>query len=233
MEDVWRECSERAGFVQRIVVLCQKGYPFYISGYITAPKAPATTDRKLLKKYAPELNRRRRAYRKSLGLENGHYLRYDRSWVLLMTHPSFVRDIDAHEQVHDMRHTPLQVCDYSIGLRFDGAKHRAGGQQRRASVRFANAYYQAEKAYFVERAVHWSADRLGQEIWEMSSFHVKYTPIYRQWQAILKAVNHKRRAAGLAERVPYNRIRWYASAPKHFGSSATVRTNTRENALVP
>lgn len=229
MDDGWKECLNRAGFVQRIVILCQKGYPYYITGQIRPSKDPHTTDTKLLGKYAPELNRRRRAYRKSLGLENGHYVRHGWTWVLLMTHPSFVLDVDDKEQVWDLRQTPLQVLDYSIGLRPDGAAKRHGIQKLRASVRFAKAYYLAEKAYFVERAVHWSVKRLGQEMWEMSSLHVKYKPIYRQWQAILDAVNQKRRAAGLHERVTYNHIRWYAPAPKHFGTAETARCE-REDA---
>ena len=54
-------------------------------------------------------------------------------------------------------------------------------------------------------------------MWKVSSEHVKYKPIYRQWRAILNRVNKARKEAGF-DRVPFKHIRWYAPAPKHFGS---------------
>lgn len=135
--ETWLECKYREGFIQRIVVLSQKGYPYFILGKVPEWREVQEVDTKMFRKYPLELKKRRRSYRKEIGLENGFYLRHGRTWLLMMTDPSFVLDEDKKERVLDMRKTPIAVLDYAIKLAQDGSKRRLGVHKLRASVRLS------------------------------------------------------------------------------------------------
>jgi len=77
-EDGYRyECRTLEGFVQRVVVLAQKGYTHFVQGRVP--------ERKLLEKYDVGHTSRQRYRRKKKGLANVHYVRHGRDWVLLIT----------------------------------------------------------------------------------------------------------------------------------------------------
>ncbi len=213
----WRECFDRAGFVQRIVVLSQKGYPYFALNQVPEWRTPEEVDRTILAKYPIYLKKRQRSYRKEEGMENGVYIRHGRSWVLMMTDPSFALNENKKEWVLDMRETEIRVLEYEISLVKDGSKKKAGKHKHVARVALNSEHFTEQRAYFDSLAVHRDAKTLGTERWKISSYHVKYKPIYQQWRAILNRVNTARKKAGF-DRVTLNHIRWYAKAPKHFGS---------------
>ena len=76
-----------AGFVQQLSsCYLPHGYWFYVSGEIPEHKDPRGVDAKLVTKYGISISRQSRARRKRVGLANVHYLRYERTFVLLATH---------------------------------------------------------------------------------------------------------------------------------------------------
>lgn len=234
MEEYQYECGSVAGFVQRLVVLSQRGYRYFLQGEVPARRIPEEVDAKLLAKYDLRLTRRQRAYRKSRGVANGHYVRLGRSWVLLGTSRQFFLDIDANESPRDLRESPIRVCGYSISLRRDGSARRRGEERLRASVRLDERTASEVRAFFEDLSVHRSKERLAAEFWRATNEWEPYAPVHRQFRAILWRVNARRNQAGF-ERVPLSCLRVHRRLPKHFASGADsvqVGLEVCENPLI-
>lgn len=226
MEAYRYECESVEGFVQRAVVLAQRGYRYFVQGEAPERKPPAAVDERLLTKYDLRKTRRQRAYRKACGRPNGHYFRHGRTWVLMSTSREFFLVVDAKERVLDIRETPIRAHGYSVSLRRDGSARRRGEHRYRASVRLDLDTYRELRAYFEELALHRTQERLAAELWQESSRWQAYAPVHRQFRAILRRVNERRQQAGF-ESVPQGCVRRHRSHPKHFSSLPEMEKSAR------
>lgn len=215
MEEYRYECASIEGLVQRVVVLAQKGHLYFVQGTVPEQKSCEALDEKFLAKYDLRKTRRQRAYRKQLGLPNGHYFRHGRAWVSMATSREFFLEVDARESVLDLRETPIRVGGYSISLRRDGSARRRGEHRYRASVRLDRETYVELRAYFEDLAVHRSKEWLTAEVWNLSTRWQSYAPVYRQFRAILNRANGRRKEAGF-DPVPRSCVRVCRALPKHF-----------------
>ncbi len=237
MEEYRYHCETVEGFVQRAVVLSQKGYRYFISGEVPERKAADEIDEKLLTKYGLRLTRRQRTYRKSKGLPNGHYFRFSRRWVVMGTSRKLFFQVDPNERVRDLRDAPIRVGGYSISLRADGAARRGAIRRLRASVRLEGRTLRELQAVLLDSHQRWAAADLERQIWLASNHWQVYAPVYRQFQGIVRRLNEARAAAGLG-RVGRGCVRISRQAPRHFeraclkeaaeAGSAEPRTGSRE-----
>jgi len=182
------------GFIQQLAVCyVQRGYWHYTIGHIPAEKDPAKIDQKLLEKYRICLSKYQRCRRKRLGMANLQYLRYRHTFLLLATsglHPFFEEE---QSNLRDARREPIEVFGYSVG-------YLAG----HARVKITQHHYREIKAYFLEKAVHRSAETLG---WELRKLPFEpYSLVRKQLFSIWKAVNEKRHLAGFTP-LPYSCLR--------------------------
>ena len=193
-----------AGFVQQLAVgYIAHGYYFYVRGYIP--------DHKIIAQYAVDLSKWSRSRRKKAGHASVQYLRYGRFYVILATHgehPFFAAEA---KQVRDFRKHPLYFMGYSVGCR--GAR---GGGARHASVRIQRELYQELKAQFRWVAVRWSIEHLGRELRALP--YEPYAPVRDQLRGILRAVNRRRRIAGL-DLVPRDALWWRRVPVKPFADA--------------
>jgi hypothetical protein len=188
------EATSLGGFVQQLAVsYVRNGHFFYVTGRIPARKAVDVIDRKLLERYGIGLSKWARARRKQAGWASVQYLRYERLFVLLATHGKHRFFEEEAQVIRDIRRVPLKVDGYSVSYR--------GGH---AHVRIEQEEYKRQKAYFLDIAVHRTAEHLGQELHALR--FEPYAPIRGQLFCILRAVNRRRHAAGYAE-VPHSCLR--------------------------
>lgn len=179
-------CEARTieGFVQQLAVgYVSRGYFFYVTGSIPEGKDPKLTDDKLIKKYEIACSKWARARRKRAGSANVQYLRFRRSFVLLATHGIHRFFDEEAAMIRDVREAPIKFAGYSIG-------HR----RNRTDVRIAGDVYSELKAWFLENAVHRSAQALEAEFRKLR--FEPYGGVKKQLFALLRNVNEKRRAAG-------------------------------------
>jgi hypothetical protein len=180
-------CDSVEGFVQQLAVgYVARGFYFYTTGNIKPSKDPAAVDAKLIDRYGIDVSKWQRARRKRAGIANLQYVRHDRFFVLLATHgdhPFF-----ADEPFRDIREAPIKFHGYSIGCGkgYDGRWH--------ASVRIHAAEYRSLKAYFLDLAVHRSAECLAGEFQRVP--FAPFARVRRQMLNIFRAVNDRRKTAG-------------------------------------
>jgi len=179
------------GFVQQLA-LCylEHGYWFYVQGTIPAGKDLAQVDEKLLTKYHISASKFQRCRCKRKGGANIQYLRYERTFLLLATHGIHAFFQEEAPAIKDVRRSPIQFEGYSIGYYHDHPR-----------VGLARDTYRNLRAYFLELAVHRSADFIAEEMKKLP--YEGYGPVRRQLFGLLLAVNTKRRQAGL-DLVPYS-----------------------------
>lgn len=178
------ETTSVAGFVQQLAVsYLVNGYWFYVTGSIPEHKDPRRVDQKLIMRYGIDLSKWTRARRKRAGGANLQYLRHERFFVLLATYGQHPFLLEEERGIKDARETPIRFHGYAISYR--------GGH---AHVRIEQEEYNRLKAYFVDLAVHRSAESLERELGRLP--FEPYAPIRRQLLAILRAVNEARRTAG-------------------------------------
>ena len=194
-----------AGFVQQLAVAyVTHGYWFYVTGRVPDHKDLASVDRKIIRQYGIEASKWTRTRRKKAGLANMQYLRYGRFFVILATHGEHPFFEAEGNQIHDIRKRPLPFMGYSIGCR--RARH---GPKWHASVRIHRTIYRELKARFEALAVHCSIEDLTREL--RSIPYEPYAPIRDQLRGALRAINRRRKAAGM-EPVPSAAI-WRRRAP--------------------
>ena len=207
------------GFIQQLAVsYVANGYWFYVTGVIPEHKDPAQTDRKIIEQYGLDLSKWTRARRKKAGLASVQYLRFDRFYVIMATlgeHPFYAAEAG---QIRDVRRQPIQCLGYALGYRADRT-----GRSLHASVRIAREAYRELKARFEQVAVRWSPERLWHAF--RSVPFEPYAPVRDQLRCLLRAVNRRRKAAGL-ELVSYDAIRRRRKSVSVFGD----RTSTGEHA---
>lgn len=181
------EAASIAGFIQQLAVsYIRHGYWFYVTGIVPAGKEPRGTDAKLIELYDIDVTKWARAWRKSLGQASMQYMRYNRFFILLATHGQHAFfDREGHA-VRDCRRVPIRFFGYSIS-------HRGG----HPCVRVEQGEYLRVKAYFEDLATRRTSEQLGAELGAIG--WIPYAPVRRQLFMVLRAINARRRAAGLGE----------------------------------
>ncbi len=183
-------CASENGFVQQLAVAyVNHGYWFYVTGTIPNNKNAVLVDRKLIEKYNIAISKWARARRKLQGLANVQYLRHRQRFILIATrgkHEFFEQEGDT---VKDIRREPLLYAGYSIGY------HQGVDRKWHASVRIHPEQYRLIRDYFLGVGVHRSVERIRREL-QLMPFE-PYAPVRRQMLNILRAMNRRRRTAGL------------------------------------
>lgn len=192
-----------AGFVQQLAVAyLAHGYWFYVAGRVPPGKDPTDVDRKLIDRYAIDQSKWARARAKRAGRARVQYLRFDRYFILLATrgeHPFFAEE---GKQVRDVRRRPILFEGYAIGCRKGRGTHRW-----HSSVRIERRRFRELKASFESSACA-AAEGLIRDLGRLA--FEPYAPVRDQLGQILRAINRRRRAAGL-EPLPFEaarRRRW-------------------------
>ena len=200
------EATSAEGFVQQLAVsYLGNGYWFYVVGEVPEGKDPRRVDEKLIARYGIDLSKWARARRKRAGLANLQYLRFGRLFVLLATHGEHPFFEEEASSVRDARRTPIRFRGYSISYR-NGHPH----------VRIEQDEYNRLKAYFLDVALHRSAERLGGELGRLP--FESYAPVRVQLLAVLRAVNRERARAGF-EPVPKSCFRFNRRVCRPFEPS--------------
>lgn len=191
------------GFVQQLAVAyLGNGYWFYVVGEVPEGKDPRMVDEKLVTRYQIDLSKWARARRKRAGLASLQYLRFGRLFILLATHGTHAFFEEEASAVRDARKTPIRFRGYSISYS-NGHPH----------VRIEQEEYKRLKAYFLDLALHRSAERLASELARLP--FEPYAPVRGQLLAVLRAVNRERKRAGF-EPVPKSCFRFLRRVCRPF-----------------
>ena len=213
------EATSIEGFVQQLAVsYIANGYWFYVTGSIPEVKDPQAVDAKLIAQYGIDISKWTRCRRKRVGQANVQYLRHDRFFVVLATHgehPFFAAEAG---RLRDVREHPVHFAGYAIGCR-----RGRDGRRYHASVRIGRKRYRALKGFFAGIAVQRSVEDLACELRGLP--FSPYAPIRTQLRELLRAVNRRRKAAGL-ELVPWEVLRWHRRPVRPFGDSASAMLET-------
>ena len=191
------------GFVQQLsCCYLTHGYWLYVLGMIPEHKDPTDVDRKLIAKYGIGISRQTRARRKVAGRANLHYLRYERTFILLATHghhPFFEEEVGS---IRDVRRVPITLSGYSISVKkggylrkLRGDSHSVSDDKLRVRVQIGREEYLNLKAYFTDIALRRTAEQLGSELYNLP--YEPYAPIRQQLLNILRLINAKREAGGM------------------------------------
>jgi hypothetical protein len=197
------EATSVEGFVQQLAVsYLGNGYWFYVVGEVPEGKDPRRVDEKLVTRYQIDVSKWARARRKRAGLANLQYLRYGRLFALLATHGAHAFFEEEASSIRDARKTPIRFRGYAISYR--------GGHPH---VRIEQEEYKRLKAYFLELALHRSAQRLGSELARLP--FEPYAPVRVQLLAVLRSINRERKRAGF-EQVPKTCFRFVRRVCRPF-----------------
>ena len=209
-----------AGFIQQLAVAyVAHGYYFYVTGRIPDEKDPMATDQKIMAQYGIDTSKWTRARRKKAGLANVHYLRYGRFFVIIANHgeqPFFEAEANL---LRDIRLSPIHFMGYSIGCH-----QERGGGVFHASVRISQEVYRELKGKFERGAVHRAVEDLSRDM--QATPYEPYAPVRDQLRCILRAVNRRRKAAGL-EQLSQETL-WERRMPvKPFGEPTSQKVDAR------
>lgn len=173
------------GFIQQLAVgYVARGYFFYVTGRVPARKNPHRVDEKLIARYHIDLSKWARARRKRSGVACVQYLRHEDFFVLLATHGQHPFFEEEGRNVRDVRRHAIRYAGYSVSFR--------GGH---VQVRIDLPQYRELKDYLEEQATRWSVARLASAFYELP--FEPYYLVRRQEFNLLRAVNRRRKAAGL------------------------------------
>lgn len=214
------ETATIEGFIQQLAVAyVSRGYWFYVTGIIPEGRDPRQVDEKLIEKYGLEVSKFTRARRKAVHLANVQYLRHSRFFVLVATggdHRFYSpRSLGGElERIRDCREIPIKFGSYAVS-------HRGG----HASVRIEQGTFMDLKAFFLERACHWSKERLEKELHRLP--FEPYVPIRGQLIQLWRGINGVRKTAQL-EPLGFNCLRLRRRIVKPFVAGAyEVERTTR------
>lgn len=182
------EATSIKGFVQQLAVsYLANGYWFYAAGSVPEGKDPRAIDQKLIEKYGINVSKWTRARQRKRGISGIQYLRFQRFFILLATHG--VHRFFREEQVRDARERPIRFAGYSISVR------KGRDEKWHPSVRIDAIEFKLLKAAFLEQALTRSEAYLASRFARLP--FVPYAPVRDQYRQLLRAVNRKRRLAGL------------------------------------
>ncbi len=180
------EVTSLVGYLQRVAThLLPKGYFFFVQGVVPEGKEPAALDAKLLEKYDVVKTEGARRWRKSQGLGNVQYVRFDRWWMLLATHGDHAIREGEGANLKDVRRTPLRIGDYTVYVKrgeylkkYSPDESAAPDGRWRVRVLIAREPYQELCAYFLSIACHRRAEALAEELYSLP--YVPYAPVRKQ-----------------------------------------------------
>ena len=204
------------GFLQQLAVcLLPTGYYFYVSGTIPQGKDPTAVDAKLLDRYAIAASRHTKYRQSKAGFAKVQYLRCGSFFVLVATlglHPIFGMEAD---NLRDFRRNGLRFAGHLVTI--------CNGHSR---VSIAPEKYRETKRWFVDRALKLTPGEL------LGAFQAlpfeSYSGVVAQLFNILRAVNRRRKAAGLKPlpwepciRVKRRKVKVFAEPPQEVVASAS------------
>lgn len=179
------------GFIRHIALYhVNRGYEFYLTGCIPERKRthPEVVDRAIVEKYGVAMSKYARHRRRRAGEAAVAYYRHGHFWVMVATEGTHRFFDENKERIKNFRRNPLVFGGYSIGIKDD-----------KLHVALADDFYRELRGYLVNQAVHRSAARLANEVYELPV--EPFGPVQRQLRRILREVNAERKTAGMA-RVP-------------------------------
>jgi hypothetical protein len=180
------EATSIEGFIQQLAVsYVGNGYWFYVAGSVPEGKDPRIVDAKLIEKYQIDVSKWRRARRKRLGLANIQYLRFARFFLLLACggeHKFF----NEEKNIRDVRRFPIRFAGYSVSYR------RGRDETWHSSVRIEAIEFAVLKAEVLRHALSETVNTMLSKI-----RFVPYAPVRNQYRQLIRAVNKRRKAAGL------------------------------------
>lgn len=192
------EATSVSGFIQQLAVAyVRNGYWFYVACRIPETKDSRNIDQKLIERYEIGLPRTTVSRRKKRGQANVQYLRYRNTFVLIATHGRH-RFFEEEAEIQDIRRTPIRLFGYSIGYR------KGGDGKFHASVRIEEREWKRRKSQLIEHCCQRPAQELA-EAFARIPFE-PYAPVTSQVLGAFRAVNRKRKVAGLDE-VPFSCLR--------------------------
>lgn len=215
------ETTTLTGFVQRIATcLLRHGYVYFVQGVIPEGKDTQAIDAKLLAKYEVVQNEWTRARRKERGLANLQYLRFERTYVLMATAGYHPMKTEEQKQLRDIRERPIQIGGYSIYLKRGDFKRKGADDEQavrddkwHARVLISQKRFRELRAYYLDIACRRSLDAL---VFDLNGLPFEpYKPVWRQLRKLVRLINKKRKAAGLAT-LPMTAVRWRRSIVKTF-----------------
>lgn len=201
--------TSEAGFIRQIVNYVRHGYVFYVKGSVREGLDPKRVDEKLLALYDVRKTDDQRYWRKKHGQCNFQYLRFQSTWVLLLTHgeqPDEFAKREAKNVRNLERGEPLVAFGYSI-TRVAGQflKSENGGEpvrdtKKRVRVQIAKPTFRSLKARLLSHARNRSEDW-----YRLQFYHLgfePYAPIRKQMLELLRLVNAARSPHGLSKIKP-------------------------------
>lgn len=202
------EVTSLVGFLQRVAThLLPHGYWFFTQGVVPERKDPAVLDAKLLSKYDVAISEGARRWRKSQGLGNVQYVRFERSWMLLATHGDHAIREGEGANLKDARRAPIRIGVYTVYVRRGHYLKRQSAEvpaatdgRWRVRVLIGREPYRELCAYFLSIACHRRAEALAGELFSLP--YVPYAPVRKQLLKLLRLINAKRQAAGYAKIPP-------------------------------
>ena len=182
-----------AGFIQQLAVgYVAHGDRYYVVRKIPKHKDLEKVDVRIIEAYGIELSEWQRARRKRSGLANVQYIRHGHFAVLIATAPigghRFFRECPDYK---DIRKRAIRYAGYSVGYSYS-----TNTKRWHASVRIDREQLLRLKAYLLEISTVRSAGALEEKFGGLR--FEPYARVARQYLSLLKAVNDKRRAEGMA-----------------------------------
>lgn len=184
------------GFVQQIACCyLRHGYWFYVKGRVPDGKRAASIDQKLIDKYRINVSESTRARRKKAGRSNLQYIRHESTFMILATKGEHRFFDEEANLIRDVRRVPIRYAGYSISYKPGGRKKDGSNDDKwHAHVEIDRDQYLDLRAWFSERALRDSPDKLAQAFYEIPI--APYAPIRRQMLLMLREVNRVRKVAG-------------------------------------
>jgi hypothetical protein len=156
-----------------------------------------------------------------MGIANIHYIRFDRTFVLLATHGHHPFYDNEHENIRDARRVPIKFMGYSISVQRGGHLRKTDKQVQairdgrwRVRVQICRDEYQRLKGYFVANAINQSAEALASKLFLLP--FEPYAPVRQQMLNIMRLMNEVRRRAG-KQPLSYDVLRYRRRIVKPFG----------------
>ena len=223
------EVTSLVGFLQRVAThLLPKGYYFFVQGNVPEGKDPSGLDAKLLSKYDVEKSEGARRWRKSQGLGNVQYVRFERSWILMATHGDHAIREGEGTNLKDVRRAPIRIGDYALYVKRGNYLKKVSDDDQpvsdgrwRVRVLIAREHYRELCAYFLSIACHRRAEALAEELYALP--YEPYAPVRKQLLKLLRLINAKRQAAGYSK-LPPTCLRFKRDIVRAFERPASVAT---------
>jgi hypothetical protein len=198
------------GFVQQVAIHYLKhGYRYYVSGFVRENRRPEDIDKKLVEKYAVDIDKWSRHRRKRQGLANVQYIRHDRRFLLMATgpwggHPFF----EEEAEIRDAREVSIKIGGYELSYRGS-----------RVWVRIERKRLKELRSYFLEVATKRRASELEAEFRGLP--FEPYRPVRYQLFRLLEEVNALRKRAGGLAPVPESAVRFKRRVVEVFEGRVT------------